>query len=43
MIEYEAEPLAHNEFAKLKRKRQRRRACTCDLETGSVIAELEDR
>lgn len=43
MIEHEAEPLAHDDFAKLKRKRKRRRACTCDLESGSVIAELEDR
>jgi hypothetical protein len=47
MIEHEAEhgaePLAYNEFAKLKRKRKHRRACTCDLESGSVIAELEDR
>lgn len=43
MIENEAEPLADSELAKLKKKRKRRRACTCHLESGSVVRELEER
>jgi hypothetical protein len=43
MIEHEALPRDNDESVKLKGKRERRRACTCDQESGSLIAELEDR